>query len=174
MTYRVGSTVIHPHHGPAKIVAKTKRSFNGKKVSYLELEIVSAEPRFDPGMKILLVEDRLDEIGVREAASEDEANEVLAILSKVKNIREPSNWSRRFKNHSSMLATGDIFQVAAVVRNLYVRNSALRLSAGERTMMAKAEHLLAAELAITWKMTTEDAMARMRDVMDDAIGQKAK
>jgi len=171
VSYKVGSTVIHPQHGPAKVVAKTKREFGGKNVSCLELEITSSEPRFNPGMRISVVESRTDEIGIREAASVEDADEVLAILSRVRDIREPTNWSRRFKNHTGMLASGDIFQVAAVVRNLFVRSETARVSAGERTMQMKAEHLLAAELAVTWDTTTEEAVERMRSTMRSALAE---
>jgi CarD family transcriptional regulator len=168
--YRVGTTVIHPHHGPAKITAKPKRLFDGKNVTFLELEVSSDEPRFNPGMRIFVVESKADEIGLRLAASTEDAQEVLDILSNMKNVRMPANWSRRFKNHTSMLATGDIFQVAAVVRNLYIRNSgASKLSAGERNMQLKAEHLLSAELAVTWDITPEEARGRLHEAMAKAV-----
>jgi CarD family transcriptional regulator len=169
MTYSVGTTVIHPHHGAAKIVAKTKRPFNGKNVSYLELEITTSTSRIDPGMKILVVEDNADDIGLRLAASEEDAQEVLNMLSDMKNARMPSNWSRRFKNHTGMLATGDIYQVATVVRNLHMRTSGSRLSAGERSMQTKAEKLLASELAVTWKTTVDDALERIHATLEEAV-----
>lgn len=165
MKYPVGSTVIHPQHGTVKVVGKSKKTFGGKNVSYLELEVLSSEPRFNPGMKIMVVESKASEAGLRQAATAEEAQDILEVLGTTKNVHMPTNWSRRYKNHISMLATGDIFQIATVVRNLYVRTGISKLSAAERALQKKAEHLLSSELAVTWDITSDEALVRMKETM---------
>ena len=58
----------------------------------------------------------------------------------------PTNWSRRFKNHVEKLKSGDIYEVAEVVRNLSLRDQEKGLSAGEKSMLAQARQILVSEL----------------------------
>lgn len=171
MAFRIGSTVIHPHHGAAKIISKSKKPLNGKNVTYLELEVITSEPKFDPGMRIYVVQDTIEELGLRPPVTPAEAEDITALLGKMDNVRMPDNWSRRFKNHTSMLSSGDIYNVATVVRNLYLRSStsASQLSAGERSLQKKAENLLASELAATWDTTIDEALDRIHDTMQNGL-----
>ena len=71
----------------------------------------------------------------------------------------PSNWSRRFKNHQEKLKSGDVYQVAEVVRNLAARNRDAALSAAERTMYERARINLVSEIAPALQVSAEDAEA---------------
>ena len=73
-------------------------------------------------------------MGLREVINDEEVEEVFAVLRK-KEARMPTNWSRRYKNHSEKLRSGDIYQVAEVVRNLSIRDKDKGLSAGEKRML---------------------------------------
>jgi CarD family transcriptional regulator len=72
----------------------------------------------------------------------------------------PTNWSRRFKNHVEKLKSGDIYQVAEVVRNLTLRDKEKGLSAGEKRMLAKAKQILVSEL--TFAINVDEAEAERR------------
>ena len=74
-----------------------------------------------------------------------------------RDVREPANWSRRFKNHQEKLKSGDVYQVAEVVRNLAARNRDASLSAAERTMYDRARINLISEIAPALKVSAEDA-----------------
>ena len=87
----------------------------------------------------------VDMVGLRDVINEDEVEEVFAVLRK-KEARMPGNWSRRFKNHSEKLRSGDIYQVAEVVRNLSIRDKDKGLSAGEKKMLTRARQILVSEL----------------------------
>jgi CarD family transcriptional regulator len=90
----------------------------------------------------------------------------VAVLAKA-DPRVPSNWSRRFKNHQEKLKSGDVYQVAEVVRNLAARNRDASLSAAERTMYERARVNLISEIAPALKVSTEDA----ESYLDDALAK---
>lgn len=77
----------------------------------------------------------------------------------------PTNWSRRFKNHVEKLKSGDIYQVAEVVRNLSLREADKGLSAGEKRMLARARQILVSELTFALNVDEETAEARLDDVL---------
>jgi CarD family transcriptional regulator len=97
---------------------------------------------------------------LREVINDEEVEEVFAVLRK-KEARMPTNWSRRFKNHVEKLKSGDIYQVAEVVRNLTIRDKDKGLSAGEKRMLIKARQILVSELTFAINVSEEEAEARL-------------
>mgnify|MGYP003316329114 FL=1 len=98
-----------------------------------------------------------DSVGMRPPIDEVDVEDLFDLLAK-KDIREPANWSRRFKNHQEKLKSGDIYQVAEVVRNLALRESAKGLSAGEKSMLDKSRQILISELSISMDVTEDEAL----------------
>jgi CarD family transcriptional regulator len=85
----------------------------------------------------------------------------------------PKNWNRRFKHNRDKMKTGNIFELAEVVRNLAVRNNEKGLSTGEKQMFVKAKKILASELMYAKDMTEEEAAAWLDDILSRA-GQPEK
>jgi CarD family transcriptional regulator len=158
MTFAVGDKVVYPHHGAAIIEGKEKRIFDGHKTDYFVLRITYGD------LKVSIPIEKADEIGLREVINDEEVEEVFAVLRK-KEARMPTNWSRRFKNHVEKLKSGDIYQVAEVVRNLSLRDADKGLSAGEKRMLARARQILVSELTFALKVDEEAAEARLDDVL---------
>jgi CarD family transcriptional regulator len=158
MTFAVGDKVVYPHHGAAIIEGKEKRVFDGQKTDYFVLRITYGD------LKVSIPVDKADEIGLREVINDEEVEEVFAVLRK-KEARMPTNWSRRFKNHVEKLKSGDIYQVAEVVRNLSIREADKGLSAGEKRMLARARQILVSELTFALNVDEEAAEARLDDVL---------
>ncbi len=92
--------------------------------------------------------------------SVEDVEDVFEVLAK-RDIREPANWSRRFKNHQEKLKSGDVYQVAEVVRNLALRDAAKGLSAGEKSMYVKARQVLVSELAFALDVIEDEAITRL-------------
>ena len=103
---------------------------------------------------------------MRPPVSADELEDLVSVLSKP-DPRVPSNWSRRFKNHQEKLKSGDVYQVAEVVRNLAARNRDAALSAAERTMYERARINLVSEIAPALKVSAEAA----EQYLDDALAK---
>ena len=97
---------------------------------------------------------------MRDPISDEDVEDVFDVLAK-KDVREPTNWSRRFKNHQEKLKSGDVYQVAEVVRNLALREADKGLSAGEKSMFVKARQVLVSELAFALDIEEEAALARL-------------
>ncbi len=132
----------------------------GKVQDYLVLRTVIGE------MTLRVPMSKVDEVGVRPPVSPDELEDLVAVLAKA-DPRVPHNWSRRFKNHQEKLKSGDVYQVAEVVRNLAARNRDAALSAAERTMYERARVNLISEIAPALKVTTDEA----EQYLDDALAK---
>jgi CarD family transcriptional regulator len=110
---------------------------------------------------------------VRPPVSADELEDLVSVLSKA-DPRVPSNWSRRFKNHQEKLKSGDVYQVAEVVRNLAARNRDASLSAAERTMYERARVNLISEIAPALKVSNEEAEAFLNAALEKGVLKPAK
>ena len=169
MKFKKGDTVIYPQHGACKVVATRKEDpfESGKPIEYLILSTVIGE------MMLKVPMAKVDDVGVRPPVSPDELADLVAVLSKA-DPRVPSNWSRRFKNHQEKLKSGDVYQVAEVVRNLAARNRDASLSAAERTMYERARVNLISEIAPALKVSTEDAENYLDDALAKGVLKPAK
>ena len=147
MPFDVGDKVVYPHHGAATIEKREKKEAFGKKQEYLVLRLAYGD------LTLMVPADNAEEIGLRDVINDEEVEEVFAVLRK-KEARMPTNWSRRFKNHVEKLKSGDIYQVAEVVRNLTIREKDKGLSAGEKRMLGKARQILVSELTFALEAST--------------------
>jgi CarD family transcriptional regulator len=154
MGFKVGDRVVYPHHGAAVIKKKQSMDVAGEKKEYFVLQMAHGD------LTLSVPVDKADEVGMRPPISVEDVEDVLRLLGK-RDVREPSNWSRRFKNHQEKLKSGDVYQVAEVVRNLALRQSARGLSAGEKSMLERARVILASELSIAWNVPEEEALDRL-------------
>src|SRR5690606_8013482 len=116
---------------------------------------------------------KAEEVGVRPPVSADELEDLVSVLSKP-DPRVPSNWSRRFKNHQEKLKSGDVYQVAEVVRNLAARNRDAALSAAERTMYERARVNLISEISPALKVSSEEAEAYLDEALAKGVLKPAK
>jgi CarD family transcriptional regulator len=167
MTYKKGETVIYPQHGACIVEGIKKINAFGSRQEYLILRTVINE------MTLQVPVAKADEVGVRPPVSADELEDLVSVLSKA-DPRVPSNWSRRFKNHQEKLKSGDVYQVAEVVRNLAARNRDASLSAAERTMYERARVNLISEIAPALKVSNEEAEAFLNAALEKGVLKPAK
>jgi CarD family transcriptional regulator len=158
MLFDVGDKVVYPHHGAAIVERREKREVFGETRDYLVLKLAYGD------LTLMVPADNVDEVGLREVINDEEVEEVFAVLRK-KEARMPTNWSRRFKNHVEKLKSGDIYQVAEVVRNLSIRDKDKGLSAGEKRMLTKARQILVSELTFAIGVTEEEAEAKLDEAL---------
>jgi CarD family transcriptional regulator len=158
MQFDVGDKVVYPHHGAAVIERREKKEAFGEVREYLVLRLAYGD------LTLMVPADNTDEVGLREVINDEEVEEVFAVLRK-KEARMPTNWSRRFKNHVEKLKSGDVYQVAEVVRNLSLREREKGLSAGEKRMLAKARQILVSELTFAIDVSEEEAERKLDEVL---------
>jgi CarD family transcriptional regulator len=156
--FKKGDKVVYPHHGACIVEKIEKREAFGKKQDYLKLRVAYSD------LVLMVPIDNTDAVGLRDVINDEEVEEVFAVLRK-KEARMPTNWSRRFKNHSEKLRSGDIYQVAEVVRNLSNRDKDKGLSAGEKRMLNRARQILVSEL--TFAIGVSEAEAEKK--LDEAL-----
>ena len=158
MSFDVGDRVVYPHHGAAVIVKREKRKVEGKSIEYLVLQMAHGE------LTLRVPVENADDVGMRPPIGAEEVEDLFELLGK-KDIREPANWSRRFKNHQEKLKSGDVYQVAEVVRNLALRDQSKGLSAGEKSMFVKARSVLVSELSFALDVSEEDALSQVEAIL---------
>ncbi len=156
-----GLTVVHPHHGPATVVARTSRRVAGRDIEYVELLILERR------LTVLIPVSKVEEIGIREVASRRHLDSLVDVLCEP-TLDEERTWSRRFKANSERIATGDPLVIACVVRDLARREESGVLSPAERLQLKEAASPLIAEIAITVGCTDEHAWDVVRTISVEA------
>jgi CarD family transcriptional regulator len=156
--FDVGDKVVYPHHGAAVIEKREQKEVFGETREYLVLKLAYGD------LTLMVPCDNTDEVGLREVINDEEVEEVFAVLRK-KEARMPTNWSRRYKNHVEKLKSGDIYQVAEVVRNLSIRDKDKGLSAGEKRMLTRARQILVSELTFAIGVSEEEAEQKLNEAL---------
>lgn len=152
--FDVGDKVVYPHHGAAVVERREVREAFGETREYLVLRLAYGD------LTLMVPSENTGEVGLREVINDEEVEEVFAVLRK-KEARMPTNWSRRYKNHVEKLKSGDIYQVAEVVRNLSIRDKDKGLSAGEKRMLTRARQILVSELTFAIGVSEAEAEERL-------------
>ncbi|MGD0320148.1 MAG: CarD family transcriptional regulator [Acidimicrobiales bacterium] len=158
MVFDIGDKVVYPHHGAAIVERREQKEAFGEKREYLVLRLAYGD------LTLMVPADNTEGVGLREVINDEEVEEVFAVLRK-KEARMPTNWSRRYKNHSEKLRSGDIYQVAEVVRNLSIRDKDKGLSAGEKRMLGRARQILVSELTFALDVNEEQAQKRLDEAL---------
>ena len=132
----------------------------GQQRDYLTIQILHND------MTVMVPVENADRAGLRKVIESDTVDRVLEVL-RGDPTKMPKNWSRRYKHNRDKLKTGDIFEVAEVVRNLAVRHADKGLSTGEKQMFSKAKKILASELMYARDFSEDEATAFLEDVLGD-------
>ena len=161
MSFKVGDRVVYPHHGAAEVVRLEKRAAFGEdeEQDYLVLRMTHGD------MTVAVPADRAEDVGMRWPISVEDVDDLFEVLAR-RDVREPANWSRRYKNHQEKLKSGDVYQVAEVVRNLALRDRAKGLSAGEKTLYNTARSVLVSELSFALDVSEDEASLRVDGVLE--------
>ncbi|VEI13131.1 CarD family transcriptional regulator [Trueperella bialowiezensis] len=156
--FKVGETVVYPHHGAAYIEDISERTLRGETRTYLTLRILQGD------LVIQVPEESIEQVGLRDVSNEEQLEKVFDVLRE-EDVEEPSNWSRRYKANGEKLTSGDVNKVAEVVRDLTRRNVDRGLSAGEKRMLGQARAILGSEVALARDITDEEADALLDEIM---------
>jgi CarD family transcriptional regulator len=139
-TFSVGDKVVYPMHGAGIIEAIEEKEVLDEKRQYYILRMPIGN------MKVMIPVDN-DDIGLRAVINSGEVIEVLSVLKNRDNTMF-NDWNRRYRAHMEMIKSGDIFEVAEVVKNLILRDKEKGLSTGERKMLDNAKKILVSELVL--------------------------
>jgi CarD family transcriptional regulator, regulator of rRNA transcription len=159
--YKVGDKVVYPHHGAGTVVKKEKREVLGEKREYLTIKILHND------MTVNVPSDNAEKVGLRKVIGEDMVKVVVKALTGG-GTQMPKNWNRRFKHNRDKMKTGDILELAEVVRNLSLRDREKGLSTGEKQMFVKAKKILASELMYAKDLDEEATAEWLESVLAGA------
>lgn len=143
--YNIGDKIVYPMHGAGVIESIEEKEILGNKQSYYVVKIPIGE------MKVMIPTQNVDGIGIREIISEEDADKVFSILGS-KAIPSNLNWNKRYRENMTKIKSGNIYEVADVVRCLMMRDSEKGLSTGERKMLNSAKQILISELVLAKDM----------------------
>ena len=161
--YDIGDKVVYPHHGAGTVVKKEQREILGQKREYLTIQILHND------MTVNVPSENAEKVGLRKVIGEDMVKVVVKALTGG-GTQMPKNWNRRFKHNRDKMKTGDILELAEVVRNLSLRDREKGLSTGEKQMFVKAKKILASELMYAKDMDEEATAEWLDSVLAGANG----
>ena len=168
IAFEIGDNVVYPHHGAGQVIKKEQKEILGEVREYLTIKILHND------MTVMVPCENAGKAGLRRVIDEDTVKKVLAVLSD--DVSEmPKNWNRRFKHNRDKIKTGDIMELAEVVRNLAIREQDKGLSTGEKQMYTRAKKILASEMMYALDKDEEQAEAYLDDILtrEDTLAASA-
>jgi CarD family transcriptional regulator len=148
--FQVGDNVVYPHHGAGVVKSRAPRKVLGEEREYLRIRILHND------MTVHVPCDQANAVGLRRVIDEETVRKVLGVLEgPVTDM--PKNWNRRFKHNREKIKTGNIYELAEVVRNLATRENEKGLSTGEKQMFTRTKKVLASELMYALEKTEDEA-----------------
>jgi CarD family transcriptional regulator len=151
--FSVGDKVVHPQHGAATIEKKVRQTFDGQRKDYFILDIATEQ------LTVMVPIEKVDDI-IRPVISKTKSRDVLKSL-KGEPEEAGSNWSRWYKVLNEKMVSGDIFQVAEVVRDLSYAQQTKGISPALKRMLSKARLTLSSELAFSLQVDDEEAIKKL-------------
>lgn len=160
--FNVGDNIVYPMHGAGTIDAIEEKDILGEKQAYYVLKM--------PGeVKVMVPTSKAEEIGVRNVIDKNSAEKVFAILEEDK-TEMSMNWNKRYRDNMDKMKSGDIYEIADVVRNLSFKQKEKGLSTGEKKMLLNAKQILVSELVLAEQSSYEE----MEDIVENKINQSFK
>lgn len=148
--FKIGDRVVYPMHGAGIIEAIEEKELLGDSKQFYILKLPIKN------MKVMLPIDSAENLGVRKVVDNDVLTEVMEVLAQEKGIM-PDNWNRRYRSNLEKVKTGDIFEVAQVVRNLEILDREKGLSTGERKMLSNSKQILISEMILAKNLNEDEA-----------------
>ena len=155
--FQVGDKIVHPMHGAGVIDSIVQKKVNGVVREYYILKLPVG------GMLVMIPTEHSEEIGVRPVVRQEEADRVIAAIPGIE-VDMTSNWNRRYRENMLRLKSGDLLEVARVVKGLVLREER-GLSTGERKMLHSAKQILISEIVLSQNASYEDVEARINTAL---------
>ena len=158
--------MVYPHHGAGKVLKREMKERFGEKREYLTIKILHND------MTVMVPTENAGRAGLRRVIDEEAVERVLSVLRDDVS-QMPKNWNRRFKHNRDKIKTGDVYELAEVVRNLAIREHEKGLSTGEKQMYTRAKKILASEFMYALDKDEDGAEAFMDELLEERFGAKA-
>ena len=158
MTFRVGDRIAHPMHGAGVIDEIVTKRINGKDRDYYALKLPAGD------MLVLVPVETCEAIGVRPIVKPDEVEKIIGAIPALE-VEMTSNWNKRYRENMLRIKSGDLLEVASVIKGLTRRDRERGLSTGERKMLHSAKQILISEIVLSESASYEEVEARLDSAM---------
>ena len=164
--YNIGDKIVYPMHGAGVIEAIEDKEILGKKQKYYIMKMPVG------GIQVMIPTSNAEEIGIRNIIKQDETSGVMETLDKKvspESVATTVNWNKRYKENMEKMKTGNIYEVADVVKTLAYRDKSKGLSTGEKKMFNNAKQILISELVLANedKMESSDVEDMIKEKLDN-------
>lgn len=156
--FKVGDKVVYPMHGAGIIQAIEEREVLGEKQSYYIMKLPIGD------MQVMIPVKSSEQVGLRPVIKPEEVENVVRVL-KSGSTKMSANWNRRYRANLEKIKSGNIYEVAEVVRNLWLREKEKGLSTGERKMLDSARQILISELVLAQGIEEKDANEMLEKIL---------
>lgn len=162
MMFKVGDNAVYPAHGVTVIKKIDEKEVGGKKKKFYVLQVLDNE------MTIMVPTDNIESVGLRPIVGKKEISNVYKILRRKDVKVDNTTWNRRYREYMEKIRTGSVYEIAEVLRNLYVLKHNKDLSFGERKMLDTAKALLVKELSLAKKQDEQSIEAELDQIFEAA------
>ena len=156
--YRIGDKIVHPMHGAGIVDEIVTRKVNNVQRDYYSLRLPVG------GMLVLIPTDHCEEIGVRPVLSPEASEAVLGQITDLQ-VKLETNWNHRYRENLERMKSGDVMELARVVKGLTQRDGKRGLSTGERKMLHSARQILISELVLSKNLSYEAGEAALNTAL---------
>lgn len=163
--FGIGDRIVYPMHGAGIIEDIEEVEILGEKRKYFIIKMPIGD------MKVMVPVDSAEEVGVRQIVDKVDMDQVVKILRGHKTSM-PQNWNRRYRANMDKIKSGDIFELASVVRNLMMLDNEKGLSTGERKMLSGAKQMLVSEMVLVCDMRVEDTEELIKESVEYQSDEK--
>ncbi len=156
--FRVGETIVYPQHGAGQILGIVEQDFQGLPRRFYNIRILHND------MTVMVPVDGVENAGIRAVIPEPMVDEVLGVL-RDDPTKMPKDWNRRIKHNREKIKSGDVLEIADVLRNLALRQHEQGLSTGEKQMYGRVKRILASEVMCAKRMREDDALRLLDGIL---------
>ena len=156
--YQIGDKIVHPMHGAGVIDSIVEEKISGKLVSFYVFKMPIS------GLTLKIPVENSEMIGIRDISPVDA---IEAVIEQIPNLSVDmtANWNHRYRENMERIKSGDLLEVAGVIKALMHRDSERGLSNGERKMLHSAKQILISEIVLSESVAYPEAEARVNSVM---------
>ncbi|MDR1398059.1 MAG: CarD family transcriptional regulator [Desulfarculales bacterium] len=156
--FKIGQLAVYPAHGVGRIESVEDRDIAGQLYQFYIMRIIDNE------MIIMIPTNNASSLGLRDIISPQQVKEVFEILKRTGDTPESRTWNRRYREYMQKIKTGSIFEVAQVLRDLFLLKNDKELSFGERKMLDTARNLLIKELSVAQHASEEKIASDLDEI----------
>jgi len=167
VNFSAGDTVFYPGNGAGRVERVVESEFLGERRRYYRISIIGND------MTVMVPVDGAEKAGLRPVISEPMVDEVVGVL-RGGATKMSLNWSHRVKENRDKIKTGDVLEIADVVRNLALRDHEKGLSTGEKQMFSRVKRILASELMFAKKMREDDAVSYLDTILSEICKRRPR